>query len=66
MLRIQLRLAAGGWVPVCRANAERLHQNLHVEVQYRPFGARVRAWKPMDAEYVYAVRMIFRARNRAT
>lgn len=61
MSRVQVKLAAGTWVPVCRANAERLVSLAHVEVQYKRF---LREWSPLDELYVYRARTQFRARNR--
>lgn len=63
MTAIQLRLAAGGWVAVCRANAERLVLLPHVQVECMPF--RTRKWEPMGAGYTYSVRMKFRARSKS-
>ena len=62
MVKIQLRIAAGGWVPICRVNAERLYPLPHVQVQCMSF--RYRKWEDMGQNYVYSVRMKFRARSR--
>jgi hypothetical protein len=62
LLRVTLRLAAGGWVTVCRKNAETLQKMDHVEVQYMRF--QLRTWTPMGNDYMYAVRMKFRARYK--
>lgn len=61
MLQISLRLAAGGWVHVCRANAELLRQQAHLEVQHKPFATH--RWQPMDASYSYRPRHLFRVRS---
>lgn len=60
MLNVQLRLAAGGWVSVCRSNAERLEREAHIEVQHKTF---LRGWT--TGPWVYAARMQFRARQRS-
>lgn len=61
LLRLNMKLAIGGWVQVCRANAERLAKLAYVEVQVKYF---LRSWRPMDETYVYKVRAQFRARQQ--
>jgi hypothetical protein len=56
---ILLRIAAGGWVQVCRANAEFLHL-ADFEVELKPF---TKAWTPMKSGYEYRARMQFRVRR---
>ena len=57
---ILLRIAAGGWVQVCRANAEFLHL-ADFEVQLKPFTTKT--WVPMKTGYEYRARMLFRVRR---
>lgn len=59
MHKVRLRLAAGGWVQLCRSNAERLLREPQFEVQCMKF---MREWAPMSAAYEYTSRMKFRAR----
>lgn len=61
MTCINIKLAAGGWVSVCRVNAERLVKLAHVQVQVKYFSTR--RWEPMNESYIYRVRTVFRARN---
>ena len=61
LLKVNLKLSTGGWVSVCRVNAERLVKLAYVEVQVKHFLHR---WQPMDETYVYKVRTTFRARQR--
>lgn len=56
------RLSGGGWVSVCRENAEKLQKITHAEVQYMRFPSRT--WTPMGDDYMYAVHMKFRARYK--
>ena len=63
MVRINIKLAVGGWISVCRVNAERLVLNPSIEVQVKHF---LRSWGPMDDSYTYRVRTQFRARQRLT
>lgn len=60
LLNIRLRLAAGGWVTVCFANARRLALDAHTEVQMKTF--RHKVWEPFGGERT--VRCLYRARNR--
>ena len=59
ILRVRIRLAAGGWVMVCFANAERLAKDGHTEVQMKTF--RHRVWEPFGGEHT--TRCLYRARN---
>lgn len=60
LLNIRLRLAAGGWVMVCFANAQRLARDAHTEVQMKTFLRK--AWEPFGG--THTVRRLYRARNR--
>lgn len=57
---VRIKLAAGGWVPVCFANAQRLALDAHTEVQMMTF--RHRVWWPFCG--IYTVRNKYRARNK--
>lgn len=57
---VDLKLAAGGWVNVCRANAEFLNGGRDIVVQYRT--ALIR-WRSMERGYKYKANMKFRAQR---
>lgn len=59
LLNVRLRLAAGRWVMVCFANAERLAREAHTEVQMKTF--RRRTWESFGG--THTVRCLYRARN---
>ena len=60
--RVRLRVQAGGWVPVCRANAEALNDDAELEVQCMPFSKR--RWEPLYQSGGYKASMKFRVRTK--